>query len=221
MKTRWLLVPLLFVTVQPSFARGQSTERGAAVGGIGGALAGAAIGKHNGDTAAGALIGGAVGLVTGATLGSAADERRYRAAENQYQQAVENERNYRYSRAVSAIDVVSMSQSGVGEDLIINHIRENGIQRRPDVGEVISLHRQGVSERVISAMQMAPEGGRAPAPAVASPPTVYRPAPVVVEEVYYAPPPPYYYPHHHHYYHHRYACPPPRSHVSWGISVSH
>ncbi len=222
MKARWLFVPLLLLSLKPTFARAQQTERGAAVGGIGGALAGAAIGKHNGDTAAGALIGGAVGLITGAAVGNSADQRQQRAANAQYRQAFANERNYRYSRAVSSIDVVSMAQNGLGEDVIINHIRENGVQRRPDVGEVISLHRQGVSERVISAMQIAPEGGRA---VIAPAPPVYRAAPVVVEERYYVRPsyyhpPHYYYDHHydhhdHHYYHH------PRSHVSWGISLGH
>jgi surface antigen len=209
MRIRWFVVLMMSVMALPSLARGQQTERGATIGGIGGALAGAAIGKNNGDTAAGALIGGAVGLITGAAIGNSADERDRRAA---YQ----NQQMYLYSRAVSSVDVVSMSQNGVGEDVIINHIRENGVQRRPDVGEVISLHRQGVSERVISAMQNAPEGGRAPAP---PPQPVYRaaPAPVVVEEHYYVRPsywhyPPPYYRHHYHHHHH------PHSHVHWGFS---
>ena len=50
------------VGLSPMKAFGQGhTERGAVIGGLGGALAGAAIGKHNGETAGGALIGGAVG----------------------------------------------------------------------------------------------------------------------------------------------------------------
>lgn len=210
MNARWLVLSLLAVTCVPSYLAAQNTERGAAIGGIGGALAGAAIGKHNGDTAAGALIGGAVGLVTGAAIGNSTDERNR-------QTAIRNEQIYLYSRAASSADVVAMSQNGVGDEVIINHIRENGVQRRPDVSEVISLHRQGVSERVITAMQAAPEGGRPIAP----PPTaVYRPAPVVVEEYHYVrpsywhyPPPGYY---HHHYHHYG---PPPRSTVHWGVTI--
>lgn len=211
MKIRVIAIPLMVVLALPAFAQGQHTERGAAIGGIGGALAGAAIGKNNGDTAAGALIGGAVGLITGAAIGNSADERNARAA---YQ----NQQAYLYSRAVSSIDVVSMAQNRVSDEVIINHIRENGVQRRPDVNEVIALHRQGVSERVITAMQNAPEGGPAVAP-VASPP-VYRAAPVVVEEryyvrpSYYGPPPVYW--HHHHHHHHR-----PHSHFHWGIHFGH
>ena len=158
MKKRWLLFPMIALSALPSLGRGQSAERGATIGGIGGALAGAAIGKHNGTTAAGALIGGAVGLLGGAAVGSAREQTKQR-------QAYESQQVYQYSRAVTSIDVVSMVQNGVADDVIINHIRENGVQRRPDVNEVISLHRQGVSNQVIGVMQNAPEGGRVYAPA--------------------------------------------------------
>jgi surface antigen len=206
MKTRLVLLPLLGLFAIPSFVQGQHTERGAALGGVGGALAGAAIGRNNGDTAIGALVGGAVGLFTGAAIGNSVDERERRAA---YQ----NQQQYLYSRAASANDIISMSQSGVAEEVIINHIRENGIQRRPEVSDVIALHRQGVSERVITAMQTASEGGRPIAP----PQPVYRARPVVVEEYYYVRPaycPP---PHFHHYHHHHH----PHSHVHWGFSFGH
>ena len=64
MKIRSLLLVLPLAMLCPLHSYGQGhTERGAVIGGLGGALAGAAIGKHNGETAAGALIGGAVGVV--------------------------------------------------------------------------------------------------------------------------------------------------------------
>ena len=78
MRVRLLVISLIAVFTTPAFVRAQQAERGAALGGIGGALAGAAIGKNNGDTAAGALIGGAVGLFTGAAIGNSADERNRR-----------------------------------------------------------------------------------------------------------------------------------------------
>ncbi|WP_457941099.1 YMGG-like glycine zipper-containing protein [Mesorhizobium sp. 10J20-29] len=46
------------------------TERGAAIGGLGGAAVGAAVAAP-GNTAEGALIGGAVGAAAGALIGSA------------------------------------------------------------------------------------------------------------------------------------------------------
>jgi outer membrane lipoprotein SlyB len=46
------------------------TERGAAIGGLGGAAVGAYVASP-GNTAEGALVGGAVGAATGALIGSA------------------------------------------------------------------------------------------------------------------------------------------------------
>jgi hypothetical protein len=159
---------------------------------VAGALAGAAIGKHNQETAVRALIGGAVGVVTGAAIGSAKDSE-IRGAQAQQQQMY-----WQMSRAVSTSDVVAMTRSGLSDHVIVNHIQQNGVPRRLEVSDVIALHQQGVSEPVISALQRAP---LASVPALASP----RPAPVIVEEHYYSPPvyihrPPYY---HYGHYHHR------------------
>lgn len=194
MRIRWsAAVTLALATLTSSLAYGQrNTERGAAIGGVAGALAGAAIGKHNRETAAGALIGGAVGLVTGAAIGNARDGQieRMRVEEQMRWQAA--------SRSISIQDVISMSQSGVADGVIINQIQQYGVQRRLEVSDVIAMHQQGVSESVISMMQRAPLGA---APRYRAP--VVRPAPVIVEEHYYEPPvyyarPTYY----HHYYHH-------------------
>ncbi len=46
------------------------TERGAAIGGLGGAAVGAAVASP-GNTAEGALVGGAIGAVAGALIGRA------------------------------------------------------------------------------------------------------------------------------------------------------
>jgi len=158
------------------------TDRGAALGGLAGALAGAGIGDHNGEAGAGALIGGAVGLVTGAAIGNSID--REEAARARAVQHVQQYRAWQQSRAASISDVVTMSQNGVADNVIINHVTQSGVQRRLEVADVISLHRQGVSEAVISAMQRAPVGGPPPQPV--------RQAPVIVEEHYHVRPPIHY-----------------------------
>lgn len=207
MKSRWLVVVLGICAAVPATGRAQTgqTERGAALGGIGGALAGAAIGRHNGDTGAGALIGGAVGLATGALLGNSV-EQRARA------QAYEQQQIYRMSRAVSTADVITMTQNGLSDDVIANHIRENGVQRRLEVSDVITLHRNGVSEMVITSMQNASVG----APVYVAPPR-YAPPPVIVQEHYYVRPP-YWGPP---VYYRPYHCAPPHSHFHWGFSFGH
>jgi len=194
-------------------ALGQAnTQRGAAVGGVTGAIAGGLIGDHNGEAGAGAAIGGLIGAVTGGLLGNAADKEaeyyRQQAVNRQYQQQL----TYRQS-AVSTADVVTMTRSGLSEMVIINQINQRGVQSKIQVADIISLHQQGVSESVISAMQQAPTGpppvARADNRYGAVQPVQVVPRPVIVEEHYvlphYAPPRPYYYrrpiyPRHHHHH---------------------
>jgi hypothetical protein len=204
MKARILLILLPLAGLYPvqGFSQG-NTERGAVIGGLGGALAGAAIGKHNGETAAGALIGGAVGLIAGSAVGKAQDDAQARQ-QAYYQQQVRQQA----LRAVSPQDVVMMTQNGVDSQIIVTQIQRNGVTRRIEVSDVISLHQQGVSEPVINAMQNAQVAtGVVPAP-------VYS-RPVVVQEHYYVSPPPVYfrtYPHHHHY---RHGYPHMHVHAAW------
>ncbi|MDZ7620596.1 MAG: glycine zipper domain-containing protein [Patescibacteria group bacterium] len=185
----------------------QHTERGALLGGVAGALAGAGIGHHNDNAGAGALIGGAVGLITGATLGNAMDEQDAR------DRAIRHDLARRISRAVSNADVVAMTHGGVQPEIIVNHIYQNGVQRRPEVSDVIYLHQQGVSPSVISAMQQAP---------FAQPVTVVTPryqAPVVVQEYHYVGPRVHYWAPPPHYRPHYYGPPRPHSGVHWNVVV--
>ena len=216
MSVRWLLLVMSGVgLVLPTETRGQGyADRGAVLGGVAGALAGAGIGNHNDETAEGALIGGAVGLLTGAAVGHSLDNRAAEAqAAQRYAQQV---RQQQLARAVSTQDVITMTRNGIGETVIINHIRQHGVQRELDVHDVISLHQQGVPESVIAAMQRASVGPAQPVPT-----PVVR-APVVVEELHYVAPAPYWRPyrvHPPHYRHPVYAPRPHRPGVSWGITV--
>ena len=55
---------------------GPNTERGAVLGGLLGAGAGAIIGNQSGRPLEGAAIGGAIGAVGGAAIGNANDQER-------------------------------------------------------------------------------------------------------------------------------------------------
>ena len=205
MKLYGILAAILILALTSNPAMAQShTDRGAVLGGLAGALAGAGIGEHNDNAGAGALIGGAVGLITGAAIGNSRDQEEAARA-----QALQQQRAYQLARAASISDVITMAHSGVADDVIIKHISQNGIQRRLEVSDVISLHQQGVSEPVISAMQRAPVGAPLPAP-------TYQP-PVVVQEHYYVRPPVHYWHTYPRYrpYHHR----PHHSGVHWSIGV--
>jgi hypothetical protein len=186
----------------------EHTGRGAALGGLTGAVAGAAIGENNGDAVPGAIIGGALGLITGAAIGNSVDQDIART------RAYEQQRIYRLSQAVSVADVLNMSHNRLSDAVIMNHIHQNGVQRRLEVSDVIALHQNGVSEAVISAMQRAPLAGYAPPT-----PVVRYQAPVVVERYRYVAPPPCYWPGHFHYHHRHHHPYHSRTGVSWGISV--
>ena len=217
MKTRWLVSMLLVSVSVPQLAHAQNTETGAVLGGVGGALAGAAIGQHNHAGPAGALIGGAVGLITGSAIGNNMDQKNQARAYQQQAAYYQQQQAYQMSRAASANDIISMSRNGLSDDVIINHIRQAGVQQRPDVNEVIMLHQQGVREPVIAAMQQASVGGPAQAPL--PPPVAYQRPAVVVQPGYYAPPPYYYGYYGPGPYYRHWGPPPPPPGVSFGVVV--
>ena len=178
-------------------------DRGALFGGLLGLGTGAAIGDALGNAGAGAAIGAGAGALTGAAIGDSLDEME---ARNRAMIAAQLGREVRPGN-VSIEDVQMMSQAGVDDELIINHIRANGVTRVPGPHELINLKEQGVSTAVIRAMQEPPRPRQETV-------VIERPAPqpVIVEEYHYGPPwwnrPPHYY--------YRYRHREPR--VGWGVS---
>jgi hypothetical protein len=172
------------------------SDQGALVGGLGGAGLGALVGHAVGNTGAGAAIGAGVGALSGAAVGGSLDdiEARNRA-----------EIEARLGRpapagAVTVDDVIAMGRSGVPEDVIVNHIRNHGMVKPLGANDLIVLQQQGVSSRVVQAMQ--------------APPAAAYPAPVMVGQPYYGPPPGYWGPPPYPYYYRPY----PRPGVSWGFA---
>lgn len=172
--TPWLI--LIFAALA-SGGCATHTGTGALAGGGLGALAGAAIGSATGDAGKGALIGAGLGAATGGLLGAAEDERDRRTAEQIAAAAP-------VGTPLSIHDVVQMSQSGVGDGVIINQINSSPSVFRLTPSDVANLHNQGVSDQVIVAMQ---ETARRPV-VVGRRPVIVEPAPVVIYEP--CPPPP-------------------------------
>lgn len=152
-------------------------ERGALLGAGLGSLAGGAIGHRSGHTGAGAVLGGLAGGVTGAVVGDAADAREERDAALAY---AHNQQMQALARgALTNGDVVRMANSGVGDSVIANSIRERGGRFDTSPSAIIQLKQNGVSDAVIEAMQSHT------APPV-YPPPAYVPPPA---PVYVTPPP--------------------------------
>ena len=176
-------------------------DRGALIGGLGGAGAGAIVGDAVGNTTGGALVGAGLGALAGGVIGSGMDqqEARNRALiEQRLGQALPR-------GGVTVNDVITMTRSGVDPELIVNHVRANGTAQQLTANDLIALQQEGIDHRVIGALQTTPP----PQPvAVAGGPT-----PVVVEEHYYGPPRRAAVIHH-------YYPPPPPPPIGFGFSYS-
>ena len=123
-----------------------------------------------GHTGAGAAIGAGVGAVSGAAVGASLDDIE---ARNQAAIAAHLGRPAP-AGAVTVADVVSMSRSGVPEEVIVTHIQTHGIVAPLQANDLIQLQQQGVTPRIVQAMQ-AP---RVPTAAAPYPPGTYvMPAP--------------------------------------------
>lgn len=129
------------------------TQSGAVTGAGLGTLAGAVIGSHSGHAAGGALIGAATGGLLGGAIGSAEDareERDYAVAQAAYAAQAQ--------QALTNYDLIRLTQSGVGDDVIINMVNTRGGRFDLSPDAVIALKASGVSDRVVLAIQTASKG---------------------------------------------------------------
>lgn len=198
---------LALLTLLTGCASPYAADRGALLGGATGAGAGALVGAATGHTLAGTLIGGGLGAITGGAIGAGFDE-----AEAKNRAMIEATLGQQVAAgAVTIDDVITMTRAGVDENLIANHVRNNGMINTLTAQDLIMLQQQGVTSTVVQAMQ-------APPPQRVR--QVATPAPMIVEPVYYAPPP-YWGPYYGAYWGPR--CYRPcrgRPGVSWGVAVS-
>jgi hypothetical protein len=184
-QARPLFYPLasLSILLATGCASPYYADRGAGLGALGGAGVGAIAGAQSGHPLAGAAIGAGVGAITGGVIGSGMDEIE---AKNRAAISAQMGRQIQPG-GVGINDVLAMTKSGVDEELIVNHVRANGVAHPLQSGELIALQQEGVSKRVIATMQSAPMPGAVPVGAVQ--PVPVAPVPMVA---YPYPPPPVY-----------------------------
>ncbi len=212
-KRIWIAVVGVILCGSSTLVAQQNTTGGAAVGGAAGAIIGGIIGHQNDETPEGAIIGGVVGAVAGGLMGKAKDQQiaRDQYYQNQiYQQ--QQQLNQMSKPCVAVNDVVTMCRSGLSDQVVINYLNTNGVERQLTVSEIINLHQQGVSENVITAMQRAPIGSQVaqqqqqstyPQRMSQAPQTIIVREQVISPPMIYAPPPRpvFYYEYGHHHYH--------------------
>ncbi len=188
------------------------SDRGALAGGLAGAGVGAAIGDASGNAGPGALVGAAVGAITGNAIGESIDADLARS-----QAEIQARMGRQMSGAVTSRDVIAMTQAGLSEDVIATHVRAHGVAQPPGVNDLIHLRNNGVSDRVVQALQQSPPPTAGPVGYAAPVAYAVPPPGVIVEHHYgrpwYACPPPHY----HYHPRHRHRHPPG---VSWGFSFA-
>lgn len=119
------------------------TAEGSVIGGLLGAAAGGIIGHQSGHGTEGALIGAATGAVAGGVVGSQIEKP------GQEQAAAQSAP----SSQMSVAEVLDLSRQGVNEDIIIDRIKTSGTVLALSQNDISYLRQQGVSERVIAALQ--------------------------------------------------------------------
>lgn len=164
-----------------------NTEAGTLGGGAIGTAAGMAIGAATGNPKTGAIVGGLAGAGIGGLAGKSADNEEARAIRQVELEAAAN--TQLPTAPLGMTDVISLTQSGVGDSVILNQIRTTGSSYQLSAGDIQYLKSNGVSDVVLN--EMISTRNRPVAVAPPNPRTVIvrEPTPIVVYERPWGPPP--------------------------------
>jgi len=191
MKTNALILTLagaavLLTGCQNPDGTQNNTGSGALIGGVFGALTGAAIGgrNHGGQDA---LIGAAAGALAGGLVGNSMDreqEARLKAQAPQTYAKVDQ------GQPLSLADVKALAKAGISEDVIISQIKSSRTVFHLSAADIIELRDTGVSDKVVNYMINTPStvGDAPPAGTVV---VQQAPPPPPVETIVVAPGPGY------------------------------
>jgi len=125
-----------------------NTGSGALIGGVFGALTGAAIGgsRHGGQDA---LIGAAAGALAGGLIGNSADREQEARLKAQAPQTYER---VNQGSPLTLADVKALAKAGISEDVIINQIHNSRTVFQLSAADIIDLRDAGVSDKVVNYM---------------------------------------------------------------------
>lgn len=135
-------LPVAFITTGCKNTKTRAVE-GAIIGGVLGAGAGGIIGHQGHHGAEGAGIGAAVGAVTGAIIGSQIEKPNQAATVNPASNP----------NQMTMQQIVELSKQGANENVIIDKILLSNSRFNLNDADITYLKEQGVSQRVIDAMQ--------------------------------------------------------------------
>lgn len=153
-----------------------------ASGAVAGAATGAIIGGMSRHPGPAGVAGMAVGAVVGSIIGSELDQAQ---AARLRDQAPQTMRRVEESQPLTPGDVVSLTKAGVGDELIIKHIRQSRTIFRLKSGEIVELKEARVSEAVLDCMldtvaELHPPEGQYPTGTVVQRSVIVAPGPEVI-----------------------------------------
>lgn len=147
-----MMAMLICVTVGLASYGCQSNKtrvaEGAVIGAVVGAAGGGIIGHQSGHGGEGAGIGAAVGALTGALVGSQIEKQDAAASSTGSQSGAAVNPSQ-----MTTQQIIDLSKQGVHEDVIIDKIRLSNSRFVLTADDIANLKQQGVSDKVISAMQ--------------------------------------------------------------------
>ena len=133
------LILVLVLVVGGCQSNKTRVAEGAGIGGTVGAIAGGIIGFQSGHPFQGAAIGGAIGGGAGAVVGA---------------QIKKPTQDTQTSEQLTMQQIVDLSKQGVSSDEIIAKIKAVNSKYSLTTDDLDYLQKQGVSQRVIEAMQV-------------------------------------------------------------------
>lgn len=150
MDRKWIFVFILGVAVLAAGCQGNQTRvgEGAVIGGVLGAAAGGIIGHQSHSDSQGAGIGAAVGAITGAIIGAQMEKP---GAGQTAQNTAPIQQNNPNQMTIGQI--VELAKQGAHESVIIDKILLTNSKFSLSADDISYLRQQGVSSRVIDAMQ--------------------------------------------------------------------
>lgn len=149
------LLALAALTAAGCTTAGRNTRSGTLLGAAIGAGTGAIVGHQSGHRGAGAAIGAGIGALSGALVGNAVD-RSERESAARTERALHEIRPRNAPTHLSILDVIRMSQAGLGDRVINAKIDQSGASFDLSTQDVIDLKRSGVSDDVIRHMLARP-----------------------------------------------------------------
>ncbi len=149
---KWIITLPALLALAAGCEHMNNTEKGAVVGGAGGAGLGAIIGHQTGNRDLGALIGGGAGALMGGAMGKAKDNAEERDMYARHAQHQEAQRKFE-QQAMNNYDVIKLAQNGMSDRIIVNEIKRRGGIFDMTTDGLIQLRQGNVSEHVIEAMQ--------------------------------------------------------------------